>query len=419
MGHMNITDIREQFPILHQQVNGHDLVYLDSAATSQKPRAVIETLDKYYNQYNSNVHRGVHTLGTRATDGYEGAREKVRKFINAKSMAEIIFTKGTTTSLNMVALSYARANLKPGDEVVITYMEHHANIIPWQQAVKATGATLKYIPLQEDGTISLEDVRETVTSNTKIVAVSHVSNVLGTVNPIKEMAKIAHDNGAVIVVDGAQSTPHMKIDVQDLDCDFFALSSHKMCGPTGVGVLYGKKALLENMEPAEFGGEMIDFVGLYESTWKELPWKFEAGTPIIAGAIGLGAAIDFLEEIGLDEISRHEHKLAAYALERFRQLDGVTVYGPEERAGLVTFNLDDVHPHDVATVLDAEGIAVRAGHHAAQPLMKWLDVTATARASFYLYNTEEEIDKLVEALQKTKEYFTNVFVDLEHHHHHH
>ncbi|AIX08898.1 MULTISPECIES: cysteine desulfurase SufS [Bacillus] len=406
---MNITDIREQFPILHQQVNGHDLVYLDSAATSQKPRAVIETLDKYYNQYNSNVHRGVHTLGTRATDGYEGAREKVRKFINAKSMAEIIFTKGTTTSLNMVALSYARANLKPGDEVVITYMEHHANIIPWQQAVKATGATLKYIPLQEDGTISLEDVRETVTGNTKIVAVSHVSNVLGTVNPIKEMAKIAHDNGAVIVVDGAQSTPHMKIDVQDLDCDFFALSSHKMCGPTGVGVLYGKKALLENMEPAEFGGEMIDFVGLYESTWKELPWKFEAGTPIIAGAIGLGAAIDFLEEIGLDEISRHEHKLAAYALERFRQLDGVTVYGPEERAGLVTFNLDDVHPHDVATVLDAEGIAVRAGHHCAQPLMKWLDVTATARASFYLYNTEEEIDKLVEALQKTKEYFTNVF----------
>ncbi|PJY99368.1 cysteine desulfurase [Bacillus vallismortis] len=406
---MNITDIREQFPILHQQVNGHDLVYLDSAATSQKPRAVIETLDKYYNHYNSNVHRGVHTLGTRATDGYEGAREKVRKFINAKSMAEIIFTKGTTTSLNMVALSYARANLKPGDEVVITYMEHHANIIPWQQAVKATGATLKYIPLQEDGTISLEDVRETVTSNTKIVAVSHVSNVLGTINPIKDMAKIAHDNGAVIVVDGAQSTPHMKIDVQDLDCDFFAISSHKMCGPTGIGVLYGKKALLENMEPAEFGGEMIDFVGLYESTWKELPWKFEAGTPIIAGAIGLGAAIDFLEEIGLEEISRHEHKLAAYALERFRQLDGVTVYGPEERAGLVTFNLDDVHPHDVATVLDAEGIAVRAGHHCAQPLMKWLDVTATARASFYLYNTEEEIDKLAEALQKTKEYFTNVF----------
>ncbi|EWH21675.1 cysteine desulfurase [Bacillus haynesii] len=406
---MNAKDIREQFPILSQQVNGHDLVYLDSAATSQKPRVVIETLDEYYNSYNSNVHRGVHTLGTKATDGYEGAREKVRKFINAKSMQEIIFTRGTTTALNTVALSYARANLKPGDEIVITPMEHHANIIPWQQAVKATGATLKYIPLQEDGTISLEDVRETVTENTKIVSAAHVSNVLGTINPIKEMAKIAHENGAVMVVDGAQSTPHMKIDVQDLDCDFYTFSAHKMCGPTGIGVLYGKKALLENMEPAEFGGEMIDFVGLYESTWKELPWKFEAGTPIIAGAIGLGAAIDFLEDIGLDEILAHEHRLAAYALERFKELEGAVVYGPAERAGLVTFNLEDVHPHDVATVLDAEGVAVRAGHHCAQPLMKWLNVSATARASFYLYNTEEDIDKLIEALQKTKEYFTNVF----------
>lgn len=266
---MNAKDIREQFPILSQQVNGHDLVYLDSAATSQKPRVVIETLDEYYNSYNSNVHRGVHTLGTKATDGYEGAREKVRKFINAKSMQEIIFTRGTTTALNTVALSYARANLKPGDEIVITPMEHHANIIPWQQAVKATGATLKYIPLQEDGTISLDDVRETVTENTKIVSAAHVSNVLGTINPIKEMAKIAHEHGAVMVVDGAQSTPHMKIDVQDLDCDFYTFSAHKMCGPTGIGVFYGKKALLENMEPAEFGGEMIDFVGLYESTWKE------------------------------------------------------------------------------------------------------------------------------------------------------
>ncbi|MDN5388796.1 MULTISPECIES: cysteine desulfurase SufS [Bacillus] len=406
---MNAKDIREQFPILSQQVNGHDLVYLDSAATSQKPRVVIETIDEYYNSYNSNVHRGVHTLGTKATDGYEGAREKVRKFINAKSMQEIIFTRGTTTALNTVALSYARANLKPGDEIVITPMEHHANIIPWQQAVKATGATLKYIPLQEDGTISLDDVRETVTENTKIVSAAHVSNVLGTINPIKEIAKIAHDNGAIMVVDGAQSTPHMKIDVQDLDCDFYTFSAHKMCGPTGIGVLYGKRALLENMEPAEFGGEMIDFVGLYESTWKELPWKFEAGTPIIAGAIGLGAAIDFLEDIGLDEILAHEHRLAAYALERFKELEGATVYGPAERAGLVTFNLEDVHPHDVATVLDAEGVAVRAGHHCAQPLMKWLNVSATARASFYLYNTEEDIDKLIEALQKTKEYFTNVF----------
>ncbi|AOZ89414.1 cysteine desulfurase [Bacillus xiamenensis] len=406
---MNIKDVREQFPILHQQVNGHDLVYLDSAATSQKPRVVIDAMNEYYRSYNSNVHRGVHTLGTRATDAYEGAREKVRAFIGASSVQEIIFTRGTTTALNTVAISYARANLKEGDEIVITHMEHHANIIPWQQAAKATGATLKYIPLQEDGTLSLEDVKQTITHQTKIVAVTHVSNVLGTINPIKDIAKIAHDHGAIIVVDGAQSTPHMKIDVQDLDCDFFAFSGHKMCGPTGIGVLYGKKDLLNNMEPAEFGGEMIDFVDLYDSTWKELPWKFEAGTPIIAGAVGLGKAIDFLNDIGMDEVSRYEHQLATYALERFKELEGATVYGPQHRAGLVTFNLDDVHPHDASTVLDTEGVAIRAGHHCAQPLMKWLGVSATARASFYLYNTEEEIDGLIAALRKTKEYFTNVF----------
>ncbi|MEE3678032.1 cysteine desulfurase [Bacillus safensis] len=406
---MNIKDVREQFPILHQQVNGHDLVYLDSAATSQKPRVVIDAMNEYYRSYNSNVHRGVHTLGTRATDAYEGAREKVRAFIRALSVQEIIFTRGTTTALNTVAISYARANLKEGDEIVITHMEHHANIIPWQQAAKATGATLKYIPLQEDGTLSLEDVKQTITHQTKIVAVTHVSNVLGTINPIKEIAKIAHEHGAIIVVDGAQSTPHMQIDVQDLDCDFFAFSGHKMCGPTGIGVLYGKKDLLNNMEPAEFGGEMIDFVDLYDSTWKELPWKFEAGTPIIAGAVGLGKAIDFLNDIGMEEVSRYEHQLATYALERFKELDGATVYGPQHRAGLVTFNLDDVHPHDASTVLDTEGVAIRAGHHCAQPLMKWLGVSATARASFYLYNTEEEIDKLIAALRKTKEYFTNVF----------
>ncbi|MGN7330600.1 cysteine desulfurase [Bacillus altitudinis] len=406
---MNIKDVREQFPILHQQVNGHDLVYLDSAATSQKPRVVIDAMNEYYRSYNSNVHRGVHTLGTKATDAYEGAREKVRAFIGASSVQEIIFTRGTTTALNTVAISYARANLKEGDEIVITHMEHHANIIPWQQAAKATGATLKYIPLQEDGTLSLEDVKQIITHQTKIVAVTHVSNVLGTINPIKDIAKIAHDHGAIIVVDGAQSTPHMQIDVQDLDCDFFAFSGHKMCGPTGIGVLYGKKDLLNNMEPAEFGGEMIDFVDLYDSTWKELPWKFEAGTPIIAGAIGLGKAIDFLNDIGMEEVSRYEHQLATYALERFKELEGATVYGPQHRAGLVTFNLDDVHPHDASTVLDTEGVAIRAGHHCAQPLMKWLGVSATARASFYLYNTEEEIDELMAALRKTKEYFTNVF----------
>ncbi|ART77899.1 cysteine desulfurase [Sutcliffiella horikoshii] len=406
---MNIQEIRQQFPILHQEVNGNPLVYLDSAATSQKPLAVIEALEKYYKGYNSNVHRGVHTLGTRATDGYEGARDKVKNFINAAHREEIVFTRGTTTALNLVAGSYARTNLTEGDEIVITYMEHHSNIIPWQQAAKATGATLKYIPLTEDGSLSLSDVEATITENTKIVSIMQISNVLGTINPIKEIAEIAHKNGAIMVVDGAQSTPHMKVDVQDLDCDFFALSGHKMGAPTGIGALYGKKHLLENMEPIEFGGEMIDFVGLQESTWKELPWKFEGGTPIIAGAIGLGAAIDFLEQVGMDNILAHEHKLADYAMNRMSEIEGITIYGPQKRAGLVTFNIDDVHPHDVATVLDAEGIAVRAGHHCAQPLMKYLNVSSTARASFYLYNTEEEIDKLVASLVKTKEYFSNVF----------
>ncbi|KZM57872.1 cysteine desulfurase [Geobacillus sp. Manikaran-105] len=406
---MNVNDIRALFPILHQDVNGHPLVYFDSAATSQKPLPVIEALDRYYREYNSNVHRGVHTLGTKATDAYEGAREKVRRFLNAQSTQEIIFTRGTTASLNLVASSYGRANVKEGDEIVITYMEHHSNLIPWQQLAKQTGATLKYIPMQEDGTIDLRDVEATVTEAAKIVAIAHVSNVLGTINPVREIARIAHERGAVVVVDAAQSAPHMKVDVQELDCDFLALSGHKMCGPTGIGVLYGKKKWLEQMEPVEFGGEMIDFVELYDSTWKELPWKFEGGTPIIAGAIGLGAAIDFLEQVGLDAIAAHEHELAQYALERMADIEGVTVYGPKERAGLVTFNIDGVHPHDVATVLDAEGIAIRAGHHCAQPLMKWLGVTATARASFYLYNTKEEIDAFIAALQKAKEYFSHVF----------
>lgn len=406
---MDIRAIREQFPVLDQEVNGQPLVYLDSSATSQKPISVIEAVDDYYRHHNSNVHRGVHTLGNRATDLYEGARDKVRRFINAESTSEIIFNRGTTTALNTVASSYAYANLSEGDEIVLTYMEHHSNIIPWQQVAKATGAKLKYIPLQEDGTITIQDAKETITKNTKIVAIAHVSNVLGTINPVKEVAKIAHENDAIIVVDGAQGAPHLKVDVQDLDCDFYAFSGHKMCAPTGIGVLYGKKHLLENMEPIEFGGEMIDFVGLYDSTWKELPWKFEGGTPIISGAIGLGAAIDFLNEVGLDAIHEHEEKLAKHALESLRTIDGISIYGPETRAGLVTFNLNDVHPHDTATVLDADGIAVRAGHHCAQPLMKWLDVTATARASFYLYNTEEEIDRLVDGLRKAKEYFGYVF----------
>ncbi|MEK0314331.1 cysteine desulfurase [Cohnella sp. 56] len=403
---MDARALRSEFPILDQEINGHPLVYLDNAATSQKPRSVIEAVKRYYEHDNANVHRGVHTLGSRATDAYEGAREKVARFLNAASTREIIFTRGTTTGLNMVAGGYARQQLREGDEIVVTQSEHHSNLIPWQQAAKATGATLKFIPLQEDGTLTLADVEATITERTRIVSIAYVSNVMGTVHPVKQIAEIAHRHGAVMVVDGAQSSPHMKVDVRELDVDFYAFSGHKMCGPTGIGALYGKTALLEKMEPVEFGGEMIDFVDLYDSSWKELPWKFEGGTPIIAGAVGLGAAIDFLESIGLDEIDRHGRELSRYAYGRLSEIEGISIYGPRgSRSGLVTFNLGDVHPHDVATVLDTEGIAIRAGHHCCQPLMRWLKVSATARASFYLYNTEEDVDRLVDALVKTKEFF--------------
>ncbi|XID93544.1 cysteine desulfurase [Paenibacillaceae bacterium WGS1546] len=403
---MDPIALKAEFPILHQDINGHPLVYLDNGATTQKPRSVIEAVKRYYEWDNANVHRGVHTLGSRATDAYEGAREKIARFLRAASTREIIFTRGTTTALNLVASGYARQTLRAGDEIVITPMEHHSNLIPWQQAAKATGATLKYIPLQPDGTVALADVEATVTEKTKIVSITYVSNVLGTINPIADIAKIAHRNGAVIVVDGAQSTPHMKVDVQALDVDFYAFSGHKMCAPTGIGALYGKAQLLERMEPVEYGGEMIDFVELHDSTWKDLPWKFEGGTPIISGAVGLAAAIDFLEQVGLDNIERHEKKLTRYALDRLSSIEGLTIYGPgQDRAGIVTFNLGDVHPHDVATVLDTDGIAIRAGHHCCQPLMRWLKASATARASFYLYNTEQDIDRLAESLVRTKEFF--------------
>lgn len=403
---MRAKEIREMFPILNQEVNGHPLVYLDSSATSQKPIQVIDAVNEYYRHDNANVHRGVHSLGTRATDAYEGARSKVARFIHASSDEEIIFTRGTTSAINIVATSYARSVCKEQDEIVLTPMEHHSNLIPWQQVAKATGAILKYIPLQADGTIDLQDVEKTITTRTKIVAIVHLSNVLGAVNPVKEIAEIAHRHGAKILIDGAQSTPHMKVDMQELNCDFYAFSGHKMCAPTGIGVLYGKKALLEQMEPAEFGGEMIDHVDLYESTWKELPWKFEGGTPIIAGAIGLGAAIDFLQDIGMDEIMEHDRQITTYAFERLNAVKDIAIYGPDtNRMSLVTFNLQDIHPHDLATVLDAEGVAIRAGHHCCQPLMRWLKASATARASFYLYNTEEDVDRLISAILKTKEYF--------------
>lgn len=408
---LNVEAIIKDFPILEQQVNGKRLAYLDSTATSQKPKQVIDALSDYYERYNSNVHRGVHTLGSLATDGYEGARETVRRFIHAKYFEEIIFTRGTTAAINMIAHSYGDANVSEGDEIVVTQMEHHANLVPWQQLAKRQGATLKFIPMAEDGTITLEAVRETVSERTKIVAIAHVSNVLGTINDIKAIAEIAHEHGAIISVDGAQSVPHMKVDVQDLNVDFYSFSGHKMLGPTGIGVLYGKREHLNQMEPTEFGGDMIDFVDLYDSTWTDLPTKFEAGTPLIAQAIGLQAAIEYIESIGFDAIHDHEHALTTYAYEQISQIEGIDIYGPskDQRAGIITFNLKDVHPHDVATALDTEGVAVRAGHHCAQPLMKWLNVSSTARASFYIYNTKEDIDQLVEGLKQTKEFFSYEF----------
>ncbi|RIL92949.1 cysteine desulfurase, partial [Staphylococcus equorum] len=353
----------------------------------------------------------VHTLGSLATDGYEGARETVRRFIHAPYFEEIIFTRGTTASINLVAHSYGDANVEAGDEIVVTQMEHHANIVPWQQLAKRKNATLKFIPMTDSGELTLEAVKETITDKTKIVAVAHVSNVLGTINDVKSIAQIAHEHGAIISVDGAQSVPHMKVDVQDLDVDFYSFSGHKMLGPTGIGVLYGKRELLNQMEPIEFGGDMIDFVGLYESTWTDLPTKFEAGTPLIAQAIGLKAAIEYLENIGFDAIHAHEAEITAYAYEKMSEIEGIDIYGPDKdkRAGIITFNLKDVHPHDVATALDTEGVAVRAGHHCAQPLMKWLNVSSTARASFYIYNTKEDVDQLVEGLKQTKEFFTYEF----------
>ncbi|PTG08714.1 cysteine desulfurase [Staphylococcus chromogenes] len=407
----DVEAVIKDFPILNEKVNGKRLAYLDSTATSQKPQQVIDALEDYYKRYNSNVHRGVHTLGSLATDGYEGARETVRRFIHAPYFEEIIFTRGTTASINLVAHSYGDANVEAGDEIVVTQMEHHANIVPWQQLAKRKNATLKFIPMTDSGELTLEAVKETITDKTKIVAVAHVSNVLGTINDVKSIAQIAHEHGAIISVDGAQSVPHMKVDVQDLDVDFYSFSGHKMLGPTGIGVLYGKRELLNQMEPIEFGGDMIDFVGLYESTWTGLPTKFEAGTPLIAQAIGLKAAIEYLENIGFDAIHAHEAEITAYAYEKMSEIEGIDIYGPDKdkRAGIITFNLKDVHPHDVATALDTEGVAVRAGHHCAQPLMKWLNVSSTARASFYIYNTKEDVDQLVEGLKQTKEFFTYEF----------
>lgn len=405
---MNAKELRREFPILNTRMNGKPLVYLDSAATAQKPIVVLEAISKYYREDNANVHRGVYALAARATEAYEEAREEVRIFLHAKDAREIVFTRGTTESLNLVASSYARANLKPGDEILTSLMEHHANLIPWQQAAQATGAALRFLPMTDDGQILLEDFRAALTPQTKLVAITHVSNVLGTVNPIDEIIRLAHAQGARVVVDAAQSAPHRPLDVAVLDVDFLAFSGHKACGPTGIGVLYGKLDLLNAMEPVYFGGEMIEEVQLTSATWKESPWRFEGGTPHIAGAVGLGRALRFLREIGLEEIARHDAELTAQAMQLLSPLEDLTIYGPQHRAGIVTFNLGAVHPHDVATALDQEGIAVRAGHHCAQPLMRCLGAAATARASFYLYNTEEDVSALAVALTHAKEFFGHV-----------
>lgn len=407
---IDVEKIQKDFPILDQIVNDEPLVYLDNAATTQKPKAVLEAVNRYYQEDNANVHRGVHTLAERATASYEAARETVRRFINASSTKEVLFTRGTTTGLNWIG-RFAEEILEEGDEVLISIMEHHSNILPWQEACRKAGAKLVYVYLK-DGGLDLEDFRRKLTDRTKFVSIAHASNVLGVINPVQEIAQLAHEKGAIVVVDGAQSVPHMKIDVQKLDADFFVFSGHKMAGPTGIGVLYGKEQYLNKMSPVEFGGEMIDFVYEQSATWKELPWKFEAGTPNMAGAIGLAAAIDYLEAIGMDEIERHEQDLIAYVFPKLQAIEGLKIYGSQDlakRSGVISFNLGDLHPHDLATALDYEGVAVRAGHHCAQPLIQYLEVPATARASFYLYNTKEDCDKLVEALIKTKEFFNGTF----------
>jgi cysteine desulfurase/selenocysteine lyase len=403
---LNPEKIQKDFRILNQLVNDEALVYLDNAATTQKPKQVLDALRTYYEKDNANVHRGVHTLAERATSDFEAAREKVRRFINAKSTKEILWTRGTTQSLNWVA-QFAGQMLQSGDEILISVMEHHSNLVPWQQVAKATGAKLVFVYLK-DNQLDMDDLRSKLTDKTKIVSIAHVSNVLGLMNPIKEITELAHQHKALMVVDGAQSTPHMAIDMQKLGVDFFAFSGHKMMGPTGIGVLYGKQELLEKFEPIEFGGEMIDFVYEDHSTWTELPWKFEAGTPNIAGAIGLGAAIDYINELGIKNIHQHVAELVDYIMPKLQKIEGLTIYGPREnklRAGVIAFNIEGLHPHDVATALDMQGIAIRAGHHCAQPLLNYFGVSATARASFYLYNTKAECDKLVEAIIETKKYF--------------
>lgn len=403
---LDVSQVRKAFPILGVKVNGKPLAYLDSAASAQMPQQVIDRLTHYHSHEHANIHRGVHYLSEQATNAYEAARAKVRRFINAGEDREVIFTRGTTNAINTVAHGFGRAFVGEGDEIVISHMEHHSNIVPWQMLCKERGATLKVIPIDESGLLLLDEYRRILGPRTKLVAVTHVSNVLGTINPLKEIIELAHAQGTPVLVDGAQGVPHMKVDVQDLDCDFYAFSGHKMCGPTGIGVLYGKASWLEKMQPYEGGGDMILSVSFEKTTFNKIPYKFEAGTPPIAAAIGLGAAVDYLESVGVNAIETHEHNLVAYGTEALSAVKGVRIYGTApEKAGVLSFNIEGVHAHDVGTILNDEGVAVRTGHHCAQPLMQRYGVPATARASFYLYNTIEEVDQLVTAIRRVQQIF--------------
>jgi cysteine desulfurase/selenocysteine lyase len=409
-GALNVYKLREDFPILKRKVNGNKpLVYLDNAATTQKPLAVINAIHDYYMNYNSNIHRAVHQLAEEATLAYESTREKIAKFINAKSTEEIIFTRNATEALNLVAMSWGRTNVKKDDKVVITEIEHHSNIVPWQILTREKGAKLEYVGVQDDGYLKMGEFKKYLqTCRTRIVSISHMSNVLGTINPINEIIRMSHEKGVPVMVDGAQSVPHMPVDVQKMDCDFMAFSAHKMLGPTGVGVLYVKRDVLEEMPPFLSGGDMIKEVHKQETRYNDLPYRFEAGTPNIADVIGFGAAIDYLDGIGMDRVREHEIDITKYAMKAISGVKGVTVYGPpnvRDRGGVVSFNIGDIHPHDLATIMNDHGVAIRSGHHCAQVLMERLDVSATSRASFYIYNTKEEVDIFINALQEARRLF--------------
>ena len=404
---LDVDAIRRDFPILHQQVNGKPLVYLDNAASSQRPQAVIDAISSYYQRDHANVHRGVHTLSQRATDAYEGAREVVRQFINAADTKEVIFVRGTTEAINLVAQSYARPRLKPGDEILISALEHHANIVPWQFVCEQTGATLKVIPIDTTGQVDYSAFEKLIGPRTKLLALAHVSNALGTIIPVEKFMAKAKQLGVPVLLDGAQGVPHSAVDVRALDCDFYCFSSHKMCGPTGMGILYGKKQLLEQMPPWQGGGDMILTVSFEKTTFNQLPWKFEAGTPNISGAIGLAAAIRYLQQIGMERIGAYEQQLLDYAQERLQEVPGLRLVGTAPRkAAVVSFTLEGVHPHDIGTILDTEGVAIRTGHHCAMPVMDFFKIPATARASMSFYNTFEEIDVLVGALNRARSLLT-------------